>query len=103
MCPTMEMWGLVAFNGQFLLRVESVWLSQAFLIVGERVLPGRSITANAFANSASVTISRLSATPGSTISKRFFFEFHFWISSRTSLMRPSPDDRPPFIRSSIQC
>jgi len=86
-----------------LVRVESLTPSQALRIIGDRLLPARSITESALANSGSVTIRRLSLTPGSTISSRPSLVFHFGTSSRTSLINPSPDESPPFVRSANHC
>src|SRR5262249_41542653 len=102
MCPTVETCAPVAHSGVFLVMVVSLSPSHARRMSAERVLPCRSATASALANSGSTTMSRLSLTPASTTSSRPPLLFHSLRSSRTSLIRPSPDDSPPFTRSSTQ-
>src|SRR5262249_53764740 len=97
--PTIEICAPVARRDEFLVMVERMPPSHAFLIRDDKVLPCRSTTASTPANSGSVTIKRLSETPGSIVSQAPSFAFHFLFSSRTSLMRPSPEERPPFVRS----
>ena len=99
--PTIEIWAPVAQSGEFLVMVDSLSPSQARRMCDDNVLPARSITASALANSASTIINRLLAMPGSMISSRPSFLFHSRRSSRTALMSPSPEESPPFSLSSL--
>src|SRR5262245_65745775 len=102
MWRTIETWGPVARSDELLVRVERMPPSHAFRMSDDNVLPWRSTTASTPANSGSETIKRLSDTPGSIVSHEPSFAFHFLNSSRTSLMKPSPEERPPFVRSLYQ-
>src|SRR5262245_66657352 len=92
----------VAESGEPFVIVDGLLPSHALRMTLDGVFPCRPAATSAPASSGSVTIKRLSETPGSIVSQVLSLPFHFLSSSRTSLMSPSPEDRPPFVRSPYQ-
>ena len=92
MCPIIEMCGPVACVGVFLVNTAKSRQSHASRMTRESTLPGRRIIVSVPANSASRTSNRLSSTPGSMTLAPFL------TGSRTSLISPSPEDRPVLTR-----
>ena len=72
MWPMIETCAPVAFVGLFLVRVPSRSPSQAWRIVGERVLPSLPITFSTLESSPSTTSRRLSGSPESKTTSSSF-------------------------------
>src|SRR5690242_3438543 len=96
----------VVFAGEFLVKDETLPLSQNARSVEERILPLRSMCRSGEATSDSRTKTRLSSTPASvSTSVRMPVDLALTsvtIGSRTAHISPSPDDRPLTMRSRSQ-